>query len=182
MDKLEVINKLEAELKELGPLYLGYDNKLHTDTVVTDIDQFIKEFFFKLNPNYCTYEDIDCSRLQCGSTRSRSLGDIYRILLSFIPEVSLLDLILKLTDTIETSKEFKYFNSNQPHLLQTYKCNDISKRVYFIINTYYNNRRYSFSKPYYFSGQDFNTKDEIGFTITDYLDLHKEYVTEDTTA
>lgn len=164
---LQKIQQLEEEYKDKGPLYLDT-----TKIEFTNIEEFIKRFIFKYNPYYHTYSDLECTKSDCFAGKSRSIGDIFRIILSYDPEVRLEDVIVTMVDLVENFSSFDYNANNNK--IGTLLCKDIGKRVYFRIDC-----QETFSKPYWYCtsqqlGMGNARIDEFGVLPEDYLTLYKE--------
>lgn len=169
MNSISKLLNYEALLKKEGPLYIQSDR--HS---ITNIQEFIEVFFGRLNYSYCTYYDKEFRVQQCMYSKRRSLGDIYRIGLSFLPELSLVDLTISLTSYIEGHKPviYHYTGIRSNKFISTFICPDISKRVYFI-NNYAGNSTFTNDNIIY--GMAKGTPDEIGLLPEDYKSLNKEY-------
>lgn len=122
--KIKKLNKIERQLKELPLLYISKRSNINRriSTEDTDAEVFIK--ILSESTYYNTYKGK--SILQCHSGRSRSIGDLYRIMLSYRPSISFKDFRKIIIDLINKGK------------ISTLFCHDINKRVYMLGNGIYN--------------------------------------------
>lgn len=106
-------------------------------------DEFILRFFNDYNIKYYTHE-VGWVRAQCSYNAARSIGDIYRICLSYYSGLSLLTLRNKLTELIRNDIVVGHF------------CMDIKKNVY----------AGKKARPYWFGYN--SSSDEHGWNILEF--------------
>src|SRR5690606_16111820 len=111
---LEIFERKEAEYKKLGVLKYS-EEVLPIDT---DPESFLINFLSYNNINYPTLF-LD-GTVQCDEDRNRSLGDIYRLILNYFPDISLIETAEILYDLV---------NNNVEGIRMLY-CQNIKKRVY----------------------------------------------------
>jgi hypothetical protein len=188
-DVKEIFLKAEETYKELKKLTLSQESFFDENYVKIEpkleelniennnLNDFIINFFNIYNKNFSTRED---GTFYCGTSKRRSIGDIYRISINFFPKCSILDILQILYDICE-SKSIE---------LCTLICPTIKKRVYFI-SSYYGTTtsinlinefsvvKSNFTSPYYYAGhagwneQIGHTIDEFGLKSNDYVNLFK---------
>lgn len=117
----------------------------------------LEEFLSNLVVDYARlYNTLDTDdNIQCDYNRNRSLGDIYRITLSYFPEVSLVEVIQALITLV-----------NQEDEVMSMRCGDISKRVYY--NRY---KGYGRGVPFNNGGSMSDPRDEFDLKAYEYMPL-----------
>lgn len=155
----------EKQYRSEGPLYVD-----KTLIKFNDLRSFLIEFFENYNENFNTYYDPECKQTQTYSNCHRSLGDIYRIILSFRDDIPLIDVATELVLLVEN-----YYNPDSVDFgyIRTLKCEDIGRRVYY---PYDYEEDGSFSSPCWYCGSqehggDEDRMDEFDALPEDYLAL-----------
>lgn len=122
---------------------------------------FIAEFFQKFNKSHKTYiVSQGDSKPFCLAGKRRSVGDLYRIMLRWYPDMSLLQLMGMLYNIVE--------NSSRPEIsLVTSICPNVKSRVYWPRSENGTSGQWSFSNPHYYnSSMEVGGKmDEFGYTV-----------------
>ena len=152
--KIKKLDEIERQLKELPLLYISKRSNINRkiSTEDTDAEVFIK--ILSESTYYNTYKGK--SILQCHSGRNRSIGDLYRIMLSYRPFISFKDFRKIIIDLINKGN------------ITTLFCHDINKRVYMLGDNIHNimvvmdisnsNTRLSYLYSYLGREDEFETK------------------------
>lgn len=157
---LATLNIKEQEYRNKGPLYVN------TEYIsFNNLRQFLLDFLVDYNENNCTYYTKNLNNTQCYSRCYRSAGDIFRIILSYIENITLAEVVIELVDIVEN-----YISDDGNYCIKTIKCNDIGKRVYYS----YNDGKGKFTKPSWYGSQNIDLDlrvDEFEALPEDYLAL-----------
>lgn len=117
---IKIFEEAEIELIKEGSLRLyDIDKNTYLETDITDLKEFTKCLLRWVKSSIYSTKD-EREFIQCYPNKDRSLGDLYRITISYLPETKLLDLLEVL------------YQYNTEKYIYTYKCPDINKRVWLV--------------------------------------------------
>ena len=166
MNREELINVItakELEFKQAGILHLRLPDV--DITTLDSVDLFIKTFFHNWNIRYdCYTYNSNNVQVERGC-KSRTIGDIYRILLYYYPDITLFDTLATLYRLVETDA------------IGTWVCYDLNDRIYKTDIYPYDRSIHApnaFTKPYWFDNQRGENPthpkiDKLGFMPEDYI-------------
>jgi hypothetical protein len=161
-----IFDKVELELREQPSLFLDKS----CDVKFDNLEEFLKMFLSTWSKDFPTvYEN---GKLQCGEGKSRTASDIYRIVISYIPETRFSEVMAVLYNYVKEGH------------INTYKCPNIDARVWF---TYFrgwtSNCIYNFTTNIRWwavqTAWPDKKVDEFGLLPEDYVECFEEYVKEE---
>lgn len=123
-----------------------------------NLKAFLENEFFAIN--FVKQSDrVENNTFQCGTNRDRSIGDIYQLCKYYFPEITVVDVIKVIYNSILERKK-----TDDDQLFVGHYCPTINKRVY-------NSRNVKTA----YDLMAASTRDEFGLTHQDYFKICKHY-------